>query len=82
LGLPIMVAAVAYESRHIHLSDFTFPVIVADITAVITGYLSIRFLMRYLRDRSTAVFIVYRLVVGVALIAMALLGHFPGLGGA
>ncbi|MBM3271430.1 MAG: undecaprenyl-diphosphate phosphatase [Candidatus Sericytochromatia bacterium] len=78
LGLPIMLAAMVYEARKLQLTDFTLPVIGGAITAIVAGYLSIRFLMAFLRTRSTMVFIVYRLVVGTAIIALALTGRFPG----
>ncbi len=78
LGLPIMLAAMVYEARKLHLTDFSPPVIVGALTAIVAGYLSIRFLMAFLRNRSTAVFIVYRLVVGSIIIGLALMHRFPG----
>ncbi|MDQ3908305.1 MAG: undecaprenyl-diphosphate phosphatase [Acidobacteriota bacterium] len=46
------------------------PLAVATVTAGVVGYASIWFLLRYLRTHSTAVFIVYRLVVGALILAM------------
>ncbi len=48
------------------------------LVAVISGYLAIWFLLRFLQRNSTLPFIVYRVVVGVLLIALVLAG-FRGL---
>jgi undecaprenyl-diphosphatase len=53
----------------------TVPLVVATIVAGVVGYASIWFLLRYLRTHSTAVFIVYRLVVGALILAL-LAAHF------
>ena len=42
--------------------------------AAISGYASIGFLLRYLKTRSTLVFIVYRVILGCAMIALTALG--------
>lgn len=46
------------------------PLVIATLTAGVVGYASIWLLLRYLRTHSTAVFIVYRLVVGAAILVM------------
>src|SRR5882672_10398336 len=51
------------------------PLIVATIVSGVVGYASIWFLLRFLRTHSTGVFILYRLVVGAAII-FALLGGY------
>jgi undecaprenyl-diphosphatase len=51
------------------------PLIVATVVSGLVGYASIWFLLRYLRTHSTAVFIVYRLVVGAAIL-FALVGGY------
>jgi undecaprenyl-diphosphatase len=51
------------------------PLVVATIVSGLVGYASIWFLLRFLRTHSTGVFIVYRLVVGAAII-FALLGGY------
>jgi len=47
------------------------------LAAAISGFACIYFLLRYLRTRSTAPFIWYRLFVGVGLLALVLLGVQP-----
>jgi undecaprenyl-diphosphatase len=46
------------------------PLIVATIVAGVVGYLSIWFLLAYLRRKSTAVFVVYRLVLGTVILVL------------
>jgi undecaprenyl-diphosphatase len=51
------------------------PLIVATIVSGLVGYASIWFLLRFLRTHSTGVFIVYRLLVGSAIL-FALIGGY------
>lgn len=46
------------------------PLIVGTIVAGVVGYLSIWFLLAFLKKNSTAVFIVYRIVVGAAILIL------------
>ncbi|MBA2621479.1 MAG: undecaprenyl-diphosphatase UppP [Acidobacteria bacterium] len=46
------------------------PLIVGTIVAGVVGYLSIWFLLAYLKKRSTAVFIVYRIIVGATIMIL------------
>jgi undecaprenyl-diphosphatase len=55
-------------------SDLWGPLVVATLVAAISGYLAIAGLLRYLQRRSTAVFIVYRLVFGSAILALLFFG--------
>ncbi|MCX7875201.1 MAG: undecaprenyl-diphosphatase UppP [Melioribacteraceae bacterium] len=48
--------------------------IVATIISAIVGYLSIEFLLRYLKSKSTWIFIIYRIAVGIIIIFLALFG--------
>lgn len=51
------------------------PVIASTIAAFVSGYASIEFLLRFLRTRSTLVFIVYRIALGLMLFALLALGY-------
>jgi undecaprenyl-diphosphatase len=55
------------------------PLVVATLVSGIVGYASIWFLLRFLRTHSTAVFIVYRLVVGLALLLLLARGSIQPL---
>jgi undecaprenyl-diphosphatase len=78
LSIPAIAASGLLELKEaIHkLPDGSYaPLIVATIMSGIVGYASIWFLLRFLRTHSTGIFIVYRLIVGAAII-FALLGGY------
>jgi undecaprenyl-diphosphatase len=73
-SLPSIFAAGVYElykERNALLGsqDDAINLLVATFAAGIVGYWSIGFLLRILRTRTTLVFIVYRLIVGLGLLA-------------
>ncbi len=78
LSIPAIAASGLLEMREaMHkLPDGSYlPLIVATIVSGLVGYASIWFLLRFLRTHSTGVFVVYRLIVGAAIMA-ALLGGY------
>ena len=78
LSIPAIAASGLLELKEaIHKlpAGSALPLIVATIVSGVVGYASIWFLLRYLRTHSTGVFIVYRLVVGAAII-FGLLGGY------
>lgn len=80
LSLPSVFAAgmlELYDIRHSLLSsaDNIINLVAATIAAFIFGYLSIAFLLNYLKRHSTGIFIAYRLIVGVGLIILIGTGH-------
>jgi undecaprenyl-diphosphatase len=78
LSIPAIAASGVLELKEaMHkLPDGSYlPLAVATIVSGLVGYASIWFLLRYLRKHSTGVFIVYRLIVGAAII-VALLGGY------
>ena len=52
---------------------------VGTVVSAVVGYVSIWFLLRFLRTHSTGVFIGYRILVGVAILVMLLTGRLTGL---
>ena len=52
---------------------------VGTVVSAVVGYLSIWFLLRFLRTHSTGVFIGYRILVGGAILLMLLTGRLSGL---
>lgn len=52
---------------------------VGTVVSAVVGYLSIAFLLRFLRTHSTGVFIGYRILVGGAILVMLLTGRLTGL---
>jgi undecaprenyl-diphosphatase len=45
--------------------------------AFVSGYLSVAWLLRYLRTRTTFVFVVYRVILGLGLLAMVIGSSLP-----
>jgi undecaprenyl-diphosphatase len=73
LSIPAVGGAAVLELLHerTHLASLGWtPIIVAIVVAFVSGYASIWFLLNYLRRHTTHVFIWYRLVLGVVMIAL------------
>lgn len=71
LSIPAIGASGLLELReaiHILPAESWTPLIGGTIAAGIVGYLSIWFLLAFLRKNSTLIFIVYRIVVGLAIL--------------
>jgi len=47
---------------------FSLPCIVGVLTAMVVGFLSIAFLMKYLKKSNFNVFVIYRVVIAVILV--------------
>lgn len=78
LSIPAIAASGVLELKEaIHkLPEGSYlPLIVATIVSGVIGYASIWFLLRFLRTHSTGIFIIYRLVVGAAILVALLGGH-------
>lgn len=69
---PVTVAAAVYTGVELAVEgfprDMVAPFAVGMITSAITGYAAIWWLLRFVRTRGFAPFVVYRLVVGLAVI--------------
>ena len=63
-----------FKERHALGALGWTPIAVAIVVAFVSGYASIWFLIRYLRTHTTHVFIYYRYVLGIAMIAMLMTG--------
>lgn len=78
LSIPAIAASGVLELKEaIHKlpAGTHLPLIVATIVSGVVGYASIWFLLRFLRTHSTSVFIIYRLLVGTAIL-FALIGGY------
>jgi undecaprenyl-diphosphatase len=79
LSTPIIAGAAllkAHELRKEGLpAGMHAPFLVGVFVSAIVGYITIAWLIRYLQSNSLKVFIVYRVVVGVIVIALALMWH-------
>ena len=79
LSVPAVVLSGGYELRHfVDGSDTggagTFDLVVATIAAFVSGYASIAFLLKFLVTHTFDVFVIYRVGLGIAVIALAVGG--------
>lgn len=59
-----------YQSLEYITGDHVINLIAATIVSAVVGYLSIEFLLRYLKKKSTMIFIVYRIVLGIVILIL------------
>jgi undecaprenyl-diphosphatase len=73
LSVPAVVLSGLFELRHIGDGDGAGAgaTAIAVLMAFVTGYASIAFLIKFLATHSTIVFVVYRVVLGAVVIALA-----------
>lgn len=62
------------EATHLLSKDDVIPLVVGTIVAGIVGYISIWFLLAFLRKRSTGIFIAYRIIVGSVILYLLYAG--------
>ncbi len=73
LSIPAITASGLLELRkawNLLPQDAFAPLIAGTVVAAIVGYLSIWFLLAFLKRNSTAIFIIYRIVLGVMILAL------------
>lgn len=73
LSIPAITASGLLELRkawHLLPSDAFMPLIVGVVVAGVVGYLSIWFLLAFLKRNTTAIFIIYRIVLGVVILIL------------
>jgi undecaprenyl-diphosphatase len=81
LSLPAIFGAAVYEMRHLIGRDAAQlkalqpgPLVVATLVSFVVGYVSIDWLLKFLRRSPTYGFVVYRIVVGIVILVMAMSG--------
>jgi undecaprenyl-diphosphatase len=62
------------EATHLLSASDILPLIVGTVVAGVVGYLSIWFLLAFLRKNSTMIFIVYRIIVGATILGCLFYG--------
>jgi len=76
LSVPAVVLSGLFELRHIGESNGAdaVPTAIATLCAFVVGYASIAFLLRYLGNHSTVVFVVYRVALGALVLVLVATG--------
>jgi undecaprenyl-diphosphatase len=79
MSLPIIAGAVAYEAAKLLLdeglpAEYLAPFLAGIVASAVTGWVAVWATLRLVRTRTFAPFVVYRCVVGVAVIGIAVTG--------
>lgn len=79
IGAPVILGAGVWELHKVMKAGLAgselMPLVLGIVTSTVVGYACIKFLIDYLKKRSTALFVVYRFALGIAVIAAQLTGH-------
>ncbi|MEO8209375.1 MAG: undecaprenyl-diphosphate phosphatase [bacterium] len=59
-----------YKERHVLLDENFLSLLIATVVSGVVGYLSIAFLLSYLKTRSNMIFIVYRIILGIIILIL------------
>lgn len=59
-----------YDEREILLNESLVPLVIATFVSGVVGYLSIAFLLNYLKTRSNLLFIIYRIILGIIILLL------------
>ncbi|MGH7678078.1 MAG: undecaprenyl-diphosphatase UppP [Gemmatimonadaceae bacterium] len=70
MSLPIITAAVVFEGRHALEQGVTLPLVAGVIAAAVSGWLAIAVMLKFIARNSYGVFAVYRVVVGLGILAV------------
>ncbi|MBK9331585.1 MAG: undecaprenyl-diphosphate phosphatase [Ignavibacteria bacterium] len=73
LSIPAIGLSGLYElfkERHELLNENLLSLIIATIVSLISGYLAIAFLINYLKKRSTMIFVIYRIALGILILIL------------
>jgi undecaprenyl-diphosphatase len=71
LSVPIIAAAAVLKVPHVlHDSGLSLPLVAGVITSAISGWLAIKVVLRYVSRHSYGVFAIYRVIVGIIMIAI------------
>jgi undecaprenyl-diphosphatase len=80
LSVPAVLLSGAYEFLKyykVFMGEGLIPAVVGIVSAFVSGYLAIDFLLRYLRTHSTGIFVVYRLLLALFLFLLLRFGMLP-----
>jgi len=75
LSTPIIAGAAVYQfvfksSELVMAEILSLPFLVGILTAMIVGFLSIKFLMQYLKTSNFNIFVIYRLIIAAILVVV------------
>ena len=68
LSMPIIAGAAVLKISHISLSQIDAPLIAGFLSALIGGFLVIKFLMKYIQKHNFDIFVYYRIALGILIL--------------
>ena len=84
LSVPVIGGAAAYKALHVAKDGLpagtAMPFVVGIASAAISGMVAIWFVLRYLKSHNFNLFVLYRIVVGVAILILIVAGVRSGMG--
>lgn len=72
LSTPIIIGAGLFKLKDLALTDLNVIFLTGVVSSALVGFLAIGFLLKYLAQRNFAIFAIYRIIVGSAVIVLAL----------
>lgn len=79
LSTPLIAGAALLKAHELHKeglpADMQLPVLVGIVISALVGYAAIAWLIRFLQSNSLKIFIIYRILAGIAVIALAFVMH-------
>ncbi|HBN08274.1 MAG TPA: UDP-diphosphatase [Cyanobacteria bacterium UBA8530] len=80
LGFPIILLSALFKMKDLAALNFSrdgLPFLVGMTASTVSGYLCIRFFIRFLQKRGMGVFVVYRIALGLLIFGLFLSGNLP-----
>ncbi len=68
LSAPIIFGATIFELRNFQFTELTMPMIIGFLTALVMGFLAIKFLMHFVKTNNFNIFVIYRIILGISII--------------
>jgi len=72
LATPAMLGAFLFELKDVNVSDLTLPFVLGVISSTIFGFFAIKYLLKYLEKANFNVFVWYRIVIAMIIVAIYL----------
>ena len=70
MSMPIIAAAALLKLPHVLREGITLPLVIGVVTAAVSGWVAIAIVLRYVKNHSYRAFAIYRVVAGLAVLAL------------
>ncbi|MFZ5645270.1 MAG: undecaprenyl-diphosphatase UppP [Bacillota bacterium] len=72
LSTPIIMGAGIVQLKDLSPADLTMPFVAGVLVSALVGFIAIKFLLKFLVTNNFTIFVIYRFILGAAVIALAL----------